>query len=170
MLRLLTATLSLAALCASAAAGPAVLEHERGATVGVASMYGGNRENDFDFFGGTYGLIQVGYRHSTGTELVLDGGTSPGAAREVVTFTYGATLRQRLRLGPVDPFVEAGFHQAGPNTGDPLTFGYGVGVDVRLPHDLEIGVAGGQFAGEDTRFEPRLDWYLRVQVGGIVRF
>ncbi len=160
-----TTTLTLLATTARGEAEPALFEHATGITATAFAMHGANSDDTaVDFDHGQYGGLQLGFRFSTGTELLVLGGTSPNIGHERIAYTFGAGVRQRIRLGKFEPFVEATYSYVGDEADSPWALGAGAGIDLRLRRDLAIGLAGGHYFSEDSDELGALDWFGRAQV------
>lgn len=168
VLRLFTTSAVLTILCAAAHADPTYFEHEPGITLGFGAMHAANTDDEVADFAhmeqGQYGLIELGYRFATGAQLVLGGGMSTNIGKEQLAFTFSGSVRQYLRFGRVEPFVEAGIHLAGDEPSDPVVAGVAAGLDWRLPrNNAAIGVAVGHyFSGAEADREGVIDWSARV--------
>lgn len=140
---------------------------EPGVTLGVGAMHGVNTNPDGQLYHmkeGQYVLLQVGYRFATGFELLASAGVSPNVAKEELAATLGVAARQRVRLGPVQPFVEAGYYLVGDDVSDPGSVGLGAGIDWQIVPRAAFGVAGGHYLGSDGDQDLLLDWYARAQL------
>ena len=138
-----TFTLALPAL---AAAEPA---HVPGTRLGVSLAGASNVDPDQTIDDATYLASDVGYTFAFGTEPFLTAGLGVGG-KEGSLITFGAGLRQRFRLGAVEPFLQAGYHYVGDGEPLHLTPGAGAGLDLRLSDRALIGFAITRFFQQQT--------------------
>jgi hypothetical protein len=148
-----------------AAAESISTRHAPGVTVGATLLHGENTDDlGVDFERGQYGGVQLGYRFANGLEPFLAAAASTNIGREDFALVYGAGVRARLGVGPVEPFAEIGVFSVGDGAPAMWAAAVGAGVDVPLGRRLSIGVAGGHYLNDDDDTRGGLDWYGRAQL------
>lgn len=143
-----------------------VFSHESGVAIATGGAVGMNSDDMAVDYAGNHAMasLNVGYRARFGTEPFLTVGVGLGG-HEAVFQTYGAGIRQRFRLGRVEPFVELGIHEVGDEAGLPLAMGGGAGVDLRLGERWFTGATVRHFFSSDSDELGGLDWSGQVQLG-----
>ena len=140
--------------------------HEPGPTAAVATQAGLDVDEAEDFEGAhpMFGVV-LGYRFATGTEPFVAGSLGAGG-HEAAFLSYAIGVRQRIRFGILEPFVELGLGQVSDNSQGPLALVGGGGLDVRITPTWSAGAAAGHYVSDDvfTGGYGSLDWYARGQI------
>lgn len=153
-------------LVASALVGVPEAVAEPGITASLFSQDGHDTDEALDFAGSHPMLgLGLGYRFRSGTEAFAEGKIGLGGHEAIFT-SYSLGLRQRLRLGSVEPFAELALAQVSDSGAGPLAVSAGGGLDFRLNDQWAVGIAGGHYFSDDefSGGYGALDWYARAQL------
>jgi len=158
--------ISLLLSASGAAAEVSPFSHESGLAIDAGGGVGVNSDDLATDYDGNHpiGSLQVGYRLHVGLEGFAMAGVGLGG-HEATFGTWGVGLRQRIKLGRVEPFVEAGIYEIGDETSLPLALGVGAGVDVQVSPMIYTGASFGHFFSNDSDETGGLDWSGRGYVG-----
>lgn len=159
------AAITLVLLTGTASAG-SLFDHDPGLSLDAGGALGINSDDAATDYAGNHPIasLQVAYRMHTGTEAFLTAGLGLGG-HEALFRTFGGGLRQRLKLGRLEPFVEAGVYEVGDEVGLEPALGVGAGIDARLSERFYGGVSAGHFFSNDTDEMGGLDWSGRIYLG-----
>lgn len=152
----------LSAATATAQERPSPFDLGAGVVLSGGATLGINSDDEATDFTGShpYLTLQAGYRFSFGTEPFVAAGFGVGG-HESLLVAYGGGLRQRVKLGRVEPYVEAGLSFVGDEADTPLALSVGAGLDLRLGPRLSAGIGGGHHFSADGDDRGALDWYAR---------
>jgi opacity protein-like surface antigen len=148
---------------ASDASSP--FSHDTSVTLGVDTMQVINSDDDAVDFGGNHPLValEAGFRIRTGTEAFATLGFGLGG-HESIFGLWGVGLRQHLRFGRMEPYLQGGVFHVGDGDKGPTALALGAGVDYRFSPRWSAGLAGGHYFSEDSDTSGGLDWYATARL------
>jgi len=130
---------------------------------GALAINNDDRATDFD---GNHPVasLQLGYRVRIGTEAFATAGLGLGG-RSAIFATWGGGVRQRIRLGRLQPFVDLGVYDVAEDARLAPALGIGAGLDVEITDQLYAGASAGHYFSDDSDEIGGLDWSARAYIG-----